>query len=130
MRGRYFALISNVFPPQNIRDQVASSSSGPSTSSTDTSSLYASAAHKTGVDMNIDPKTARAEDDPDEYLYTLQLMDEEGKFEGSTMEVKHRSLSCVPFLPFPREAADDRYASDATASPSRNPSSSATSANA
>ncbi|BGO94315.1 hypothetical protein NBRC10512_002764 [Rhodotorula toruloides] len=90
---KYFALISNVFPPQNIRDQVASSSSGPSTSSTDTSSLYASAAHKTGVDMNIDPKTARAEDDPDEYLYTLQLMDEEGKFEGSTMEVKHRSLS-------------------------------------
>ncbi|BGP26830.1 DDT domain-containing protein [Rhodotorula toruloides] len=89
---KYFALISNVFPPQNIRDQVASSPA-PSSSSTDTPSLYASAAHKTGVDMNIDPKTARAEDDPDEYLYTLQLMDEEGKFEGSTMEVKHRSLS-------------------------------------
>ncbi|BGP00501.1 hypothetical protein NBRC10513v2_006305 [Rhodotorula toruloides] len=91
---KYFALISNVFPPQNIRDQVASSAPSASTSTdTDTSSLYASAAHKTGVDMNIDPKTARAEDDPDEYLYTLQLMDEEGKFEGSTMEVKHRSLS-------------------------------------
>lgn len=85
-------MISNVFPPQNIRDQVASSAP----TSTDTSALYASAAHKTGVDMNIDPKTARAEDDPDEYLYTLQLMDEEGKFEGSSMEVKHRSLSCVP----------------------------------
>lgn len=32
-------------------------------------------------------------DDPDEYLYTVQLMDEEHKFEGSFMEVKAKALS-------------------------------------
>lgn len=53
--------------------------------------------HKIGTDLNNDPDDARKEDDPEDYLYTVQLMDEEHKFEGSFMEVQAKALRCVPF---------------------------------
>lgn len=90
LRRRYFAKISSVFPPQRVREAAAAE---PSTSAEPDS--YEAIAHKLGIDMNADAKRAKAEDNPDEYLYKLQLMDEEHKFEGSTMEVGSRLLSCV-----------------------------------
>ena len=48
------------------------------------------------MDLTIDTAESRAEDNPDEYLYTIQLMDEEHKFEGSYMEVKAKVMRCVP----------------------------------
>ena len=59
---------------------------------------YDTYTHKAGVDLNVEAKHARAIDDPDEYLYTLQLMDEAHNFEGSSMEVRAKALSCVPSL--------------------------------
>ncbi|GAA5973155.1 hypothetical protein JCM11641_006296 [Rhodosporidiobolus odoratus] len=87
---KYFARIASVFPPQNIRDMLPASAS----SSTDTEAPdYVPVAHKLGIDLNIDAKQAKSQDDASEYLYTVQLMDEEHKFEGSFMEVRARSLS-------------------------------------
>ncbi|GAA5922875.1 hypothetical protein JCM1841_003769 [Sporobolomyces salmonicolor] len=96
---KYFARISQVFPPQAIRDAYASSlasaTPAPSSSSTPAPSPddYTPIVHKTGTNLNIEAKKARADDEPDEYLYTVQLMDEEHKFEGSFMEVKAKALS-------------------------------------
>ncbi|GAA5938072.1 hypothetical protein JCM3775_005332 [Rhodotorula graminis] len=86
---KYFARINRVFPPPNVRanaDAAASTSAAPEPD-------YNTFAHKVGVDLNVEAKQARANDDPDEYLYTLQLMDEEHKFEGSSMEVRAKALS-------------------------------------
>lgn len=104
-----------MFPPQAVRDaayaqqqaEAEAASAFASTSASDPSAAaaiasassstapldYDAIAHRTGIDLNVDAKKARSEDDPDEYLYTLQLMDEEHNFEGSTMEVRAKSLS-------------------------------------
>ncbi|GAA5838269.1 hypothetical protein JCM3766R1_005505, partial [Sporobolomyces carnicolor] len=82
---KYYARIAKVFPPQAIRDQHQAAS-GPQ----DDFSLVA---HKAGTDLDIEPKQASARDPASEYLYTVQLMDEEHKFEGSFMEVKQKALS-------------------------------------
>ncbi|GAA6054339.1 hypothetical protein JCM3770_003325, partial [Rhodotorula araucariae] len=86
---KYFARISKVFPPPSIRATASSAGSTSSVPEPD----YETFAHKIGVDLNVDAKKARTTDDPDDYLYTLQLMDEEHKFEGSSMEVRSRALS-------------------------------------
>ncbi|GAA6019257.1 hypothetical protein JCM11491_001292 [Sporobolomyces phaffii] len=92
---KYYARIAKVFPPQVIRDEhhatVASSSSSatPAVAPDD----YASILHRVGTDLDVDAKQAKVQDPAEEYLYTVQLMDEEHKFEGSFMEVKHRTLS-------------------------------------
>ena len=44
------------------------------------------------MNLDVSPAVAKRDDDPDEYLYTVQLMDEEHKFEGSFMEVKTKTL--------------------------------------
>ena len=49
--------------------------------------------HVIGIDLNIDAQVAAYVDEPDEYLYTLQLVDNENKFTGSLMEVRAKSLS-------------------------------------
>lgn len=48
------------------------------------------------MDLSFDTAESRVEDDPDEYLYTIQLMDEDHKFEGSYMEVKAKVMRFVP----------------------------------
>ncbi|GAA6041452.1 hypothetical protein JCM8097_001884, partial [Rhodosporidiobolus ruineniae] len=94
---KYFAKVAKVFPPQNVRDSAPSPSPAPTASTSSAPAPagedYSAVAHKVGCDLNVDPKVARSSDDPDEYLYTVQLMDEEHKFEGSFMEVKARQLS-------------------------------------
>ena len=49
--------------------------------------------HRIGTDLNIDDKAVKELDNPNEYLYTVQLLDEEGKYNGSLMEVKGRVIS-------------------------------------
>ncbi|KAK4705880.1 hypothetical protein P7C70_g319, partial [Phenoliferia sp. Uapishka_3] len=108
---KYFARISKVFPPQAVRTLARASleanpttetpshspSSAPSTSAAPIQAPaiddYTSFAHKLGTDLNVSPAEAKRDDDPEEYLYTVQLMDEEHKFEGSFMEVKAKALS-------------------------------------
>ncbi|GAA5864183.1 hypothetical protein JCM8547_001283 [Rhodosporidiobolus lusitaniae] len=91
---KYFAKVSSLFPPQNVREQAPLTAAAPGQPSTSAGEPdYAAVAHRVGTDLNVDAKKAKAEDDPDEYLYTVQLMDEEHKFEGSFMEVKSRNLS-------------------------------------
>ena len=111
---RYFARIAKVFPPAAIRalaaprptsgtvsKPVASTSATSPLSSLsvsppqDLSEEYASLCHNIGVDLSVDLLDARKDDDPDDYLYTVQLMDEEHKFEGSFMEVKTKALRYV-----------------------------------
>ena len=53
---------------------------------------YTSWAHKLGTDLNVTPAVAKRDDDPDDYYDTVQLMDEDHKFEGSYMEVKTKTL--------------------------------------
>ena len=105
---RFFAKISHVFPPAAIRENanvdqlktanhpIASTSAaqiGPSSTGVVD---YSSVTHKIGMDLSFDTAEARVEDDPDEYLYTIQLMDEDHKFEGSYMEVKAKVMRFVP----------------------------------
>ncbi|KAM0750856.1 hypothetical protein T439DRAFT_288911 [Meredithblackwellia eburnea MCA 4105] len=104
---KYYARISNIFPPPTIRDlarQAAESESqqhqhqsanpsSPPPAPTPAPVDYATLAHKLGVDLEVPNDQARRDDDVDEYLYTVQLMDEEHKFEGSFMEVKGKQLS-------------------------------------
>ncbi|GAA5891482.1 hypothetical protein JCM6882_004486 [Rhodosporidiobolus microsporus] len=91
---KYFAKVSKVFPPANVRSSAPAPSPAASTSTgAPPPEDYASIAHKLGVDLNVDPNKAKTEDDPYEYLYTVQLMDEEHKFEGSFMEVSCKALS-------------------------------------
>jgi bromodomain adjacent to zinc finger domain protein 1A len=54
---------------------------------------YDAVAHKKGTDLGLDEATVLAEDNADEYLYIVQLMDENNKFEGSVMEVKSSALN-------------------------------------
>ncbi|KDN52943.1 hypothetical protein K437DRAFT_133069 [Tilletiaria anomala UBC 951] len=49
--------------------------------------------HRIGTDLSIDAKAAIAVDDPAEYLYAIQLVDNDGKFTGSLMEVRAKVLS-------------------------------------
>lgn len=92
---RYFARIAKVFPPAQIRalreDDKPSTSAEPATAFDD----YSSVCHRIGTDMSIDLAEARKQDDPDDYLYTVQLSDDQQKFEGSFMEVKAKSLRSV-----------------------------------
>ncbi|GAA5883689.1 hypothetical protein JCM3774_002954 [Rhodotorula dairenensis] len=112
---KYLAKIVRVFPPQAVRDAAfaeqqaaiaaaraasptASTSANPDgagpTSSPAIAPLdYDAIAHRLGCDLNVEATRARVEDNPEEYLYTLQLMDEEFRFEGSSMEVHARQLS-------------------------------------
>lgn len=116
---RYFARISRVFPPSSIRaradeerekeQQAAGPNKNGHTFSSPLSSItssppaqlaaddYSSVCHKTGINLNIPPDDARAQDPPEEYFYTVQLMDEDHKFEGSYMEVQSKAMSCVHF---------------------------------
>jgi bromodomain adjacent to zinc finger domain protein 1A len=97
---RYFARIAKAFPPASIRalapdddDKPSSSSAaGPSSPAPAAVDDYSKVCHKIGTDMNVEAETAKKDDDPEEYLYTVQLMDEEHKFEGSFMEVKAKAL--------------------------------------
>ncbi|KWU45025.1 hypothetical protein RHOSPDRAFT_16896 [Rhodotorula sp. JG-1b] len=113
---KYLAKIVRVFPPQSVRDAAfaeqqaviaaAASAASPaaSTSANPDGARppqrpvvapldYDAIAHRLGCDLNVDAKKARTEDNPEEYLYTLQLMDEQYRFEGSSMEVHARQLS-------------------------------------
>lgn len=95
---RYFARIAKAFPPASIRalavedDDKASTSAGPSSPAPAPVDDYSKVCHKIGTDLNVEVETAKKDDDPEEYLYTVQLMDEEHKFEGSFMEVKAKAL--------------------------------------
>ncbi|GAA5988402.1 hypothetical protein JCM5350_005297 [Sporobolomyces pararoseus] len=88
---KYYARIAKVFPPQSIRDKFLQSSSN-SDDDDDFSSIF----HKLGTDLSLDiddDKQVKVLDPVEDYLYTVQLMDEEHKFEGSFMEVKQKNLS-------------------------------------
>jgi hypothetical protein len=97
--NRYYARIAKVFPPQSIRDQHQQSLASTSHSSSTPFSLpppsddYTAISHKVGTDLNVDLKQVKILDPSESYLYTVQLMDEEHKFEGSYMEVKAKTLS-------------------------------------
>jgi hypothetical protein len=56
---------------------------------------YLQVIHATGTDLNVPLEAANQADPPDDYFYTVQLMDSEHKFEGSFMEVKSKAISCV-----------------------------------
>ncbi|KAG0660947.1 hypothetical protein C6P46_004220 [Rhodotorula mucilaginosa] len=116
---KYLAKIVRVFPPQSVRDAAfaeqqaaiaaaattenaaspaASTSANPDGARPPRRPVvapldYDAIAHRLGCDLNVDAKKARTEDNPEEYLYTLQLMDEQYRFEGSSMEVHARQLS-------------------------------------
>ncbi len=49
--------------------------------------------HRIGIDLNIDPRVAAHVDEPSEYLYAIQLLDDENKYTGSLMEVRAKRLS-------------------------------------
>lgn len=49
--------------------------------------------HKVGVDLDRNIDEATQIDHPDEYIYSVQLIDESGSFTGSLMEVRSKQLS-------------------------------------
>jgi hypothetical protein len=49
--------------------------------------------HKIGIDLYTDAESAAAIDDPGDYIYSVQLIDEGGQFTGSLMEQRSKQLS-------------------------------------
>ncbi|EPQ28067.1 uncharacterized protein PFL1_04394 [Pseudozyma flocculosa PF-1] len=49
--------------------------------------------HRLGVDLTLGPAQANALDDPTQYIYRIQLVDDEGSFTGSLMEASADRLS-------------------------------------
>ncbi|SCZ87519.1 BZ3500_MvSof-1268-A1-R1_Chr2-2g04985 [Microbotryum saponariae] len=115
---KYYARISSVFPPVAIRnlareeaslaaieskdkgkadedEEVAESVRSSSIPAADALEDFTSYSHTIGTDLHVSTEEALTRDDPDEYLYTVQLMDEEHRFEGSFMEVKAKQLRSV-----------------------------------
>ncbi|GAA5946603.1 hypothetical protein JCM3765_000315 [Sporobolomyces pararoseus] len=92
---KYYARIAKVFPPQSIRDKFLQQQQQQQSSSSSSSSLddFSPIVHKIGTDLSLDSKEVKVLDPAENYLYTVQLMDEEHKFEGSFMEVKQKTLS-------------------------------------
>lgn len=109
LASRYFARIAKVFPPSNIRemartekgnDSHAAPSSGPAgmsamMSPTPKQEDFSSVAHILGSDLDLPNETVMKDDNPEDYLYTVQLMDQEQKFDTSFMEVRPKALSYV-----------------------------------
>lgn len=98
---RYFARIAKLFPPANIRETASSDGAAglccqntviPPGGGTLVEDEFSRVAHRVGTDLSLDAEQATTKDDPDDYLYTVQLMDEERKFEGSFMELKAKAL--------------------------------------
>lgn len=69
------------------------STSAAATNGVDHDDSYSHVSHVVGTDLNISLEDAIRSDPPEEYFYTIQLMDTEQKFEGSFMEVKSKTMS-------------------------------------
>jgi bromodomain adjacent to zinc finger domain protein 1A len=100
---RYHCRVTRIYPPASVRGLAASSPAKPS-SGEEPANGVASAdsnmddlAHRIGTNLDTSSEDAARLDPPAEYLYTVQLMDEESKFEGSFMEVRNTQLRCVAF---------------------------------
>ena len=105
---RYFGLITKVLPPASIREsadaqdaQLHQPISQPKASTSILNPAprenfdYDSVSHKVGCNLNIPADEAESQDNADEYVYIIQLMDADHKFEGSSMELKFKSLRSV-----------------------------------
>lgn len=101
--SRYFARIARIFPPESIRTLgrqppysalAAPLLPPPAEGGPAPPESFDHIAHRVGTNLDAEYDEARKEDDPEDYLYTVQLMDEEHKFEGSFMEVKAKQLRC------------------------------------
>lgn len=119
--SRYYARVAKVFPPASIRllaanarhsrsgaeGKASTSALSPLSSvspSPPPSDDYSEFVHKIGCDLSILFLKSKTEDDPEDYLYTVQLVDDDDKFEGSYMEVKAKVLRFVLHRYLPKTA--------------------------
>ena len=72
---RYLALVKQVFRPRGAEAQAAAH------------------VHELGTQLWRTPEEAARLDDAGEYFYSIQLVDNEGRFTGSIMEVRAKVLS-------------------------------------
>ncbi|KAM0786677.1 hypothetical protein ACM66B_002124 [Microbotryomycetes sp. NB124-2] len=93
---KYFSRIAKVFPPREVR-ALARPEAFPPPSLPGTGTVvydeFARVSHAWGINLGVDTADANLHDPADDYLYTVQLMLGEGKFEGSFMELKASKLS-------------------------------------
>ena len=99
----YFARVGTVWPPTSVREavddyrrhQIIPATYPPDFFAHDQMPGYDSYCHRLGTNLDLDPVDVATLDDPAEYDYRIQLMDEDGKFEGSFLEAKAKSLTCA-----------------------------------
>lgn len=108
--ARYYASIKTVYPPRSLlrqhqeaalaaqRSQKKQKQNPDSDSDlTDEEPEYPpidaeAVIHRIGTDLDEDITKANELDNPDDYLYAIQLSDEDGKFTGSLMEARAKAL--------------------------------------
>lgn len=92
---RYYARVMDVFPPRSLvrhHAQLAEKVSA-KTGSVQGQPLAQDIVHKVGIDLYTDAESAATIDDPEDYIYSVQLIDEGGQFTGSLMEARSKQLS-------------------------------------
>ncbi|KAK4049577.1 hypothetical protein OIV83_004075 [Microbotryomycetes sp. JL201] len=93
---KYFSRIAKVFPPREVR-ALARPDAYPAPmlpgSGTVVFDEFARVSHAWGINLGVDIVDVQRHDPAEDYLYTVQLMLGEGKFEGSFMELKASKLS-------------------------------------
>ncbi|KAK4047347.1 hypothetical protein OIO90_006206 [Microbotryomycetes sp. JL221] len=93
---KYYSRIAKVFPPRDVRG-LARPDAYPVPSLPGSGTVvydeFSRVSHAWGINLNVEPADAMRHDPAGEYLYTVQLMLGEGKFEGSFMELKAKALS-------------------------------------
>lgn len=92
---RYFARVMDVFPSRSLVRWHSKQAEKASQSSSSPVKAPASAdiVHRIGCNLDMDNEEAVKTDDPEDYIYSVQLIDEEGQFTGSIMEARLKQLS-------------------------------------
>jgi bromodomain adjacent to zinc finger domain protein 1A len=105
---RYHCRVTRIYPPASVRGLAASSPLRPQITGdsmlnggNNAEQNVDDLAHCIGTNLDVPPEEAARLDPPGEYLYTVQLMDEESKFEGSFMEAKSSQLRFVLYSSLP-----------------------------
>jgi bromodomain adjacent to zinc finger domain protein 1A len=100
---RYAGLVVRVFPPQRLAElaqsRAAAAGHHPDAILPENvwgnTTAYGAVAHAIGTDLDIDADEGERLDPAHGYVYIIQLMDEHGGFQGSTVEARAPQLTCA-----------------------------------
>ncbi|PWN27366.1 hypothetical protein BDZ90DRAFT_279725 [Jaminaea rosea] len=92
---KYYARVKDVFAPRSlVKWHTQQAEKQASTSTADIKPpTPAEVVHQIGCDLDRNVEDSVKIDDPEDYIYSIQLVDESGQFTGSLMEVRNKQLS-------------------------------------